>query len=340
MGVLTRKYRPKVFEEVVGQDLAVKILKSVAKNPAKAPNSLVLSGPWGTGKTTLARIFGRALACDNFKTTGKICLKCSGCKRWEEISNRYIEYDSSMVGNVGQIRELKPVFEMATDYYRVIVLDEAHLISRQAQSAMLKVIEEGSPTTFFVLCSTDPEMILDTIHSRSLPIDLYKVDGVVIMDYLKGIYESETGDTNISENVLNRIAFKCDGHVRDAVMLLEGYMVSNDESVLDLPIDDIITFFDLLTQGDKNAAIGAVMKGIMRHPIHQIQKSLNFVVLQMVSTHVRQSEGVYSVITKRMGMGVFQLFKMVSENWTQGVFKDKYLTASFFLALVNKFGAQ
>lgn len=340
MGVLTRKYRPKVFEEVVGQDLAVKLLKAVAKNPEKSPNSLVLSGPWGTGKTTLARIFGRALACDNFKTTGKICLKCPGCRRWEEISNRYIEYDSSMVGNVSQIRELKPVLELVTDYYRVIVLDEAHLISRQAQSALLKVIEEGSPTTFFVLCSTDPELILDTIHSRSLPIDFYKVDGTVIMNYMLQIYEAETGKTDLSENIRNRIAFKSDGHVRDAVMLLEGYMVSNDESVLDLPLDDIISFFDLLSQGNKDGAIGVIMKGIMRHPVHQIQKSLNFVVLQLVSTYVRNSEGVYAEVARRMGLRTLQLFKIVSENWTQGVFKDKYLTASFFLALVNQFGVK
>jgi DNA polymerase III subunit gamma/tau len=336
MGVLTRKYRPHVFETVVGQDLAVKLLKAVAKKPSRSANSLVLSGPWGTGKTTLARVFGRALSCENFLTTGRICMKCSGCRNWDKLSNRYIEYDSSMVGNVQQIRELKPVFEMVTEFYRVIVLDEAHLISRQAQSSMLKVIEEGPPKTFFVLCSTDPDMILDTIHSRSLPVDLYKVGNAVIVDHLKNIYKNETGKDDISPDVLERIAFKCDGHVRDAVMLLEGYMVSEDESVLDLPIDDIRMFFDMVSKGEREQAIAVVSKGIMRHPVHQIQKSLNYVVMQMVASHVRKG-GNYLEIAQRLNLRVYDIFKIASDSWSQGVFKDKYLTASFFLTLVNQF---
>lgn len=337
MGVLTRKYRPKVFEEVVGQDLAVKILKAVAKNPSKSATCLILSGPWGTGKTTLARIFGRALSCETFNSTGKICLKCKGCMNWDKLNNRYIEYDSSLVGNVSQVRELKPVFEMVTDFYRVIVLDEAHLISRQAQSSLLKVIEEGPEKTFFVLCSTDPEMILDTIHSRSLPVDLYKVTNQVIIEHLSDIYKKETGGDDVDNRVLDRIAFKCDGHVRDAVMLLEGYMVSNDESVLDLPIDDIVLYFDELSKGNKQNAVVLVSKGIMRHPVHQIQKSLNYVILQLVASYVRKAGNNYLEISNRLGLRTFDIFKMASDSWAQGVFKDKYLTASFFLTLVEKF---
>jgi len=241
-----------------------------------------------------------------------------------------------MVGNVNQIRDLKPVFEMVTDFYRVIVLDEAQLISRQAQAACLKVIEEGSPKTFFVLCSTDPDMILDTIHSRSLPVDFFKVDGPVIKTFLKEIYEKETGKTDISDDILSKIAFKSDGHVRDAVMLMEGYMVSNDEAVLALPLDDIAEFLLCLGNNDGRSAIGVVRYKIMKHPTHQIQKSLNYLVMQLVSSHVMGS-GQYLNVAQSLGERSMMLFRLVSENWVQGVFNDKYLTVSFFLSLVKQF---
>jgi DNA polymerase III gamma/tau subunit len=241
-----------------------------------------------------------------------------------------------MVGNVNQIRDLKPVFEMSTEFYRVIVLDEAQLISRQAQAACLKVIEEGSPTTFFVLCSTDPDMILDTIHSRSLPVDFFKVDGPVIKDFLKGIYKQETGLEDLTDDILSKIAFKSDGHVRDAVMLLEGYMVSNDEAVLALPLDGIAKFLMCLSNNDGNGAVALVRHDIMKHPTYQIQKSLNYLVMQLVSSHV-MGTGPYLHIAQAMGERSMSLFRLVSENWVQGVFDDKYLTVSFFLSLVKQF---
>lgn len=337
MAVLTRTYRPKVFEEVIGQTLAVKILRAVAKNPEKSPKSLVLSGPWGTGKTTLARVFGRALSCDNFSRTGKICLTCEGCRRWDDVSNKYIEYDSSMIGSVSQIRELRPVFEMSTDFYRVIVLDECHLVSRQAQSALLKVIEEGPLKTFFILCSTDPEMILDTIHSRSLPVDFYKVDNALIVEYLQEIVKKE-GSEPLDKDLLDKIAFKSDGHVRDAVMLLEGYLVSGETDILNLPLDDITEFFVEVGQGRLMEAVSRVQKRIMKYPVHQVHRSLNYVVLQLVATESMGLKNKYTQAVVSLRGRSFDVFKTVSDNWAQGVFDDKYLTAAFFLTLVRLFG--
>ena len=335
MAGLTTKLRPKSFEEVIGQTLAVKILKAVARKPSESSTSLILSGDYGCGKTTLARIFGRALACETFKDTGKICFKCESCRRWEDVTNRYVEYDSSMVGNVQQIKDMKPVFELYTDYYRVITLDEAHLMSRPAQSALLKTLEEGNPHTFFVLCSTDPKGILDTIHSRSLPVDFYKVDQKIISDYLSGVFEKETGE-KIEERIVDKIAFKADGHVRDGVITLETYMLERDEEILNIPLNDIAFFFVYIGQGKKKESEEQIQK-IMKYPIAQIQRTLNYVVMKAVETHVMGLDNVYKNITDIYKDNIINVFKLVSELWVQGCFKDKYLTISFFYTLLRMY---
>lgn len=340
MADLTKKYRPKTFEEVIGQPLAVKILKAIAKKPEQETNCIILSGDWGCGKTTLARIFGRALNCESFKTTGKICLKCKGCLSWGETNNRYIEYDSSSVGNVNQIKDLKPVFGLYTDFYRVIVLDEAHLISRQAQSALLKELEEGTGKTFFVLCSTDPDDILKTIHSRSTPVEIFKVDNATMTEFLQRVYNEEREDTDkeISKDILDKIAFKADGHVRDALKLLANYMREFDEEVLNLPINDIKDFFIEVAQGKNDEAILRLQKNIMKYPVSQVHRSLNYVVLQLVATYARGVNTVYSGLAKFYGVRVLDIFDYVAEMHVQGVFKDRYLTTSLFLTFIKKFG--
>jgi DNA polymerase III subunit gamma/tau len=333
--VLTIKYRPKTFGEVIGQPMAVKLLKAIAKNPNVSQKSLILSGAWGTGKTTLARIFGKALSCENFSKVGDVCGKCKSCIEWDTVSNRYIEYDSAMVGNVGQIRELKPVFELATSFYRVIVLDEAHLISRAAQSAMLKVIEEGNPNTFFLLCSTDPQMILNTIHSRSLPVEFNPVDTQIISEYLGKLAKEEGQE--VSTELLDRIAFKSEGHVRDALMLLQCYLISHDEGIIQLPIDVITEFFFYARKGDQVKAM-QLSKAIMKYPLHQVHRSMNYVIMQMVACYTMKLNNRYTEVVELYGQNTMELFRLVSENWSQGVYVDRYLTAAFFMSLLKIFG--
>lgn len=335
--VLTTKYRPPTFDDVIGQPHAVKMLKAIAKNPKSAPKSIVLHGEWGTGKTSNARIFARAMACEKFPQTGKVCGKCYGCRNAENpAARRYYEYDSAQVGNVQQVKDLKPVFEMMTDHYRVIVLDEAHLISKAAQSALLKQVEEGNNKTFFLFVSTDYDKILKTIHSRSIPVEFFKVKEEVMVTHLRGIAEKES-DEKIHESILEKIAFKADGHVRDAVMLLNQYLIEPDEELLDVPIHGLIRFFDSLSKGDKERTLAAVSQ-VMKFPMYQVRKSMYFVVHKMVEAHVlRLEESEYTDIVKVYGSGVMNIFKMVTEVWAENVFEDKHLAYSFMLTLMKMF---
>lgn len=339
MSSWTRKHRPDKFEDVIGQVLAKKILTAVVKKTDRASRSLILHGPWGTGKTTLARIFGKALSCENFKKLGRICDECDHCKNFDKVSSRYIEYDSSMVGNVQQVKDLKPVFEQWTDHFRVIVFDEAHLISRAAQSALLKVVEEGPENTFFVFVTTEFDKVLRTIISRSTPVELFKVDQGTVVGHLQGLWDIEMPDTEVEKDILEKVAFKANGHVRDAVMLLGDYALTMDEAILNVPINDIAKFFYFMAQGKDEIALKQV-DTLMKYPLIQIKRGINFVIMRMMKEYVLREGGDYKRITDITKDKTIKLFKLVSDLWVQGVYEDKYLTYSFFLTVLRLFGGK
>ena len=163
--MITQQYRPKTFSAVAGHKGVIETLKCIVKNPENAPRTIILQGEYGTGKTTCARILARALNCPNQKG-GEPCGDCPVCNSDLDLSPYYSEYDSAIIGNVDTIRGLRDTFYYnSDDGYKVIVLDECHLISKQAQAALLKVFEETKGNIFFVLCTTDAQMLLPTIRS-------------------------------------------------------------------------------------------------------------------------------------------------------------------------------
>ena len=221
--MLTQKCRPKVFSEVAGHKNVVDTLKCIAKNPDNAPRTIILQGEFGTGKTTCARILARALNCPN-AVNGEPCGHCAVCNSDLDISPFYVEYDSAVVGNVDSIRALRETFYYNSDTgYRVVVLDECHLISKQAQAALLKVFEETKGRIFFLLCTTDAQMLLPTIRSRSLELRFNLIPDVYLKENLKGIAEKE--NIEIDDETLDLIVSRSEGHARNAQMLLDRYQL-------------------------------------------------------------------------------------------------------------------
>lgn len=229
--MLSLEYRPQTFAQMAGQDLVKKSLLHISKDPSNAPKTILLCGAFGTGKTTAARIFARALNCPNKLPNGDACGECEFCKSDIQNSLFYAEYDSAIVGNVNGIKELRNTFYFGyTKGYKVIVLDEVHLVSKQAQGALLKVLEEPEPNVFYILCTTDPEKLLPTITSRSFELRYDIVRPPEMIPFLrKVLVDNNVEVTPDIETNLNLIADRSGGHMRNAMMLLDSMLLLKED---------------------------------------------------------------------------------------------------------------
>lgn len=235
--MLTLDYRPQSFRDMAGQDLVKKCLLHVCKDPLNSPHTILLCGAFGTGKTTSARIFAKALNCPNQLSDGDACLRpdCPVCSKDIQDSMFYTEYDSTIIGNVKDIRELRNTFYFGYDKgYKVFCLDEVALCSKQSQAALLKVLEEPQPNVFFVLCTTDPDKLLPTIVSRSLELKVSTISHDVMLSYLQhivGLNSDKVSSLSVDDinYNLNRICDRSKGHMRNAMMLLDNMFLLKED---------------------------------------------------------------------------------------------------------------
>ncbi len=250
---LYRKYRPKKFSDVVGQNVIVTTLENSIKNH-HINHAYLFAGPRGTGKTTIAKIFARAINCLDYKN--EICEKCKNClysvqKECMDI----IEIDAASNNGVDEIRELRnKVKILPTELkYKVYIIDEVHMLSIGAFNALLKTLEEPPEHVIFVLATTDPQKIPNTIISRCQSFQFKKISSLDIVNLLKKISVEENID--VEEKVLQSISISSDGGLRDAIGLLdklssykEGTIKYNDFLVMNGQIrsDDLEEFEDTI----------------------------------------------------------------------------------------------
>lgn len=224
-----KSFRPKKLSEIVGNEVNNKLLLSVAKNGG--PSTYIFAGAFGCGKTTTARLFSKMLQCKNL--TSDICGECEYCKLSYDNNPFYTELDSSMIGRVEAIDDLyEDLTFVPNNRKRVIVFDEFHLTSRQAQSKMLKLFEDAPNNIYYILCTTDKNAILPTIISRSLTLNFNTKSKEEIIENLKSIAKER--DINLPDSVANLIALRSKGHVRDAHKLFEKYLLIGESDFLNL----------------------------------------------------------------------------------------------------------
>ena len=244
-------------------------------------NSLVVHN------TTIARLFSKVMNCTNKTPDGDICNECDNCMSINNgDSTMYLEFDASQVGNVESMKQIRDTVSYTVgDYYKVVVIDEPHLISKQAFSTMLKVLEDISGKIFYIFPTTDPEKLLDTIKSRSLILELNLLTKNQIVDNLTRIYQKETQSEKIlPPEILDFIFRRSKGHMRDAVQQLELYLKIGHDlfikriNLLDKQIFNLIKQIYINKNSDLDLDINNQIENILQNPINFIKQDFDFVI--------------------------------------------------------------
>ena len=262
---LYRTYRPQTFEEVAGQKHIVKTLKNaLATN--KIAHAYLFCGPRGTGKTTMAKLFAKALNCQ--EGIGHICNKCSDCV---EITNGshpdVIEIDAASNNGVEQVRDLidRVNYLPIEGKYKVYIIDEVHMMTTSAFNALLKTIEEPPAHVIFILATTEPHNILPTILSRCQRYDFTKVSDADIEERIVEILEKE--NIAYDKDAVRAIIALADGGVRDALSILDQVLAYSGNT---LNVEDVYSLFGLASKEDKIGFIKFIANGDVTRALARI----------------------------------------------------------------------
>ena len=218
--VLARKWRPKVFDDVIGQEYIIQTLKN-AISSGKTAHAFIFSGPRGVGKTSTARIVAKAINCKD-GPTHLPCSECTNCQEISEVNSLdVIEIDAASHTGVKDIREIieNVKYLPSSGKTKIYIIDEAHMLSQSAFNALLKTLEEPPPHVLFILATTEVQKIPVTILSRCQRYDFKKVSTDKIKDRIMLVTSTE--NINITEETIYLIAQESDGSLRDALSLLD-----------------------------------------------------------------------------------------------------------------------
>jgi DNA polymerase III subunit gamma/tau len=238
--VIARKYRPKNFYEVIGQDSVIKTLQNALRYNLSA-HAYLFCGPKGVGKTTIARIYAKALNCENLTDKFEPCNTCSSCK---EISSGnsldVIEIDGASNRGIDDIRQINDTvsYSPSNGNYKIYIIDEVHMLTKEAFNALLKTLEEPPEKTKFFFATTEAHKVLSTILSRCQRFDLKRVSNNEIIKKLTKIISSLKRE--VENEALQIIANFSDGSMRDAESILEQILCYEDDIITAKTVQDAL----------------------------------------------------------------------------------------------------
>jgi DNA polymerase-3 subunit gamma/tau len=269
--VLALKYRPKTFDDLIGQEVVAETITNSIKSD-KIPNAYLFTGIRGIGKTTTARIVAKGLNCLN--GIENLCKEnlCNNCKSIADSSHiDVLEMDAASKTGVDDVRDLIEFsrYGPTSAKYKIFIIDEVHMLSKQAFNALLKTLEEPPEYLKFIFATTEIKKIPITVVSRCQRFDLSRIKSSELFEFIKNIKEKENG--KVSDEALKLIVKISEGSVRDALSLLDRGLLSLDEKTeLDLNAaqkifgyfdkSQLISLFELILRGDEEKVINIYRK--------------------------------------------------------------------------------
>ena len=257
--VLSRKYRPIYFSELIGQDTLVQVLTNAIKKNRVA-HAYLLTGIRGVGKTTTARLIARAINCENIKDNDfEPCGKCDSCKSiLEEKNMDVVEMDAASRTGVDDVREIieNVKYKPVSCKYKVYIIDEVHMLSKNAFNALLKTLEEPPPHIKFLFATTEVNKIPVTILSRCQRFDLFRINNKILIDHMLDIARKE--NISIASEAVALIVRAAEGSVRDALSLLDQVATNFQENIDE---NHIVKMLGLADKGKIYDLLDLIFKG-------------------------------------------------------------------------------
>ena len=321
--ILALKYRPQEFKDLIGQEVMAQTITNAIKL-GKTPNAYLLTGIRGVGKTTTARLIAKALNCQKNDDEKIVCTGEKFCPTCEEIINSnhidILEMDAASRTGIDDIRELieNSKYSPTSAKFKIFIIDEVHMLSKQAFNGLLKTLEEPPPSLKFILATTEARKIPVTILSRCQRFDLKRVSIEEISKHLKKISTKENG--KISNDALRVIARSSEGSVRDAISLLDRALIS--QSIKDNKMVEEKDVREMLGLADKSKTI-LLLKEVLEGNDKGALKLLNELIVDGIDAKnfLNDVLEVLYLFSRRVNLGSIEKDMTVSEEETKLVDK-------------------
>ena len=316
--ILALKYRPQEFKDLIGQEVMAQTVTNGIRL-GKTPNAYLLTGIRGVGKTTTARLIAKSLNCLK-NSDGEInCSSDNFCDSCLEITNSnhmdILEMDAASKTGIDDIRELieNAKYSPTSAKFKIFIIDEVHMLSKQAFNGLLKTLEEPPPRLKFILATTEVRKIPVTILSRCQRFDLKRVNLEELFLHLKNIVKKENG--SISDGALQLIAKASEGSVRDAISLLDRALISQSINNKEIQDQDVRQMLGLADRSKLILLFKEILSGNQIQAINHLKELIDSGL--DVKNFLNDILEILYLFSRRINLGPIEKDLMISESETQ-----------------------